>query len=168
MCLFFWDALLPLPSLTLRSLSATQEVPTSVAVCTVAQASQGSGLPPIPPYRPAACILPSILDQQMSSISPNFSARRIRVFTILGPILLIPSSGNTEWRFSTVTVSTITTLLLPVTTVNRAAAYAVTRGLPIHLSASVKMELIPLPTAMDKDTFGVQTQVKENGVWSTG
>lgn len=51
---------------------------------------------------------------------------------------------------------------------NRAAAYAVTRGLPIHLSVSVKMELILLQTAMDKDTFGVQMQVKENGVWSTG
>lgn len=104
----------------------------------------------------------------MNSISPSFNARRIRVFTALGTIPPIPNDGDMEWHFSTAIASTITTLVLPVTTVNRAAASAATLGFPIHLSVSVKMELILLPTAMDKDTFGVEKPAIEYGLWSTG
>lgn len=165
---FFLDALLPLRSSMPKTPFAIQEALTFAAVYTVARALQGSGYLPTPPYRPAACILPSIWDLLMSSTCQSFNARPIPAFTALETIPLIPKDGDMEWRFSTAIVSTIATLVLLAATVNRAAESAVTLGFPIHLSVFVKMESILLPTAMDKDTFGVEKPAIDYGGWSIG
>lgn len=165
---FFLDVLLPLRSSMPKTLFAIQEVPTFAAVYTVVQASQGSGYLPTLPYRPAVCILPSIWDLLMSSTSQSFNARPIPAFTALETIPPIPNDGDMEWRFSTAIASTIATLVLLAVTVNRAVESAVTLGFLIHLSVFVKMESILLPTAMDKDTFGVEKPAIDYGGWSIG